>query len=247
MTRSPGREIHILVVDDDAAVREALSAALADRYIVHVAVSGAQACALVARQPVAAIILDAVLGEEHGLDAVPRLREKSRAPILVVTGHSDEELAIRAVWANVDGYLKKPIGVPAVRAALDRLLAPSDDASDLVARARRVLDAYPLKRLRGAEVASQLGLSEGHLRRLFRAAHGRTPRQYLAEVRVRQAAELLQTTNQGIKQVAVQVGFTNLVVFRRVFKRVIGLTPQALSALAARTRSPIGQTTVSKT
>jgi len=247
MTRPSGRDLHILVVDDDASVREALSAALADRYTVHTAASGASACAILRAHPIDAIILDAVLGEEHGLDVVPRLREMSRAPILVLTGHSSEDLAIRAVWANVDGYLKKPISVHAVRAAFDRVLAPGEDATDLAARAKRVLDAYPPRPLRAAELASQLGVTEGHLRRLFRAAYSRTPRQYLAEVRVRRAAELLQTTKRGIKQVAHQVGFTNLVVFRRVFRRVLGLTPQALLARAARTRSRIRKAPVSKT
>jgi YesN/AraC family two-component response regulator len=247
MTRPKGRSLHILVVDDDASVREALTAALAPEYIVHTVAAGAEACTLLRRQPVAAILLDAVLGDEHGLDLVPRFRELSHAPILVLTGHSNEDLAIRAVWANVDGYLKKPISVHAVCAALDRVLVPGEDASDLAARAKRVLDAYPPRPLRGTELASQLGVTEGHLRRLFRAAYGRTLRQYLAEVRVRRAAELLRTRNRRVKQVALQVGFTNLVVFRRVFKRVIGRLPQAFSARLARTRSRMGKATVSKT
>ena len=81
MTRPTGRGLHILVVDDDASVREALRAALADRYCVHAAASGADACAILRAHPVAAIILDAVLREEHGLDMVPKFREMSRAPI----------------------------------------------------------------------------------------------------------------------------------------------------------------------
>jgi two-component system response regulator YesN len=234
------------VVDDDASVREALTTALAPEYIVHTAGTSAEACTLLRRHPVAAILLDAILGDEHGLDLVPRFRELSHAPILVLTGHSSEDLAIRAVWANVDGYLKKPISVHSVRAALDRVLAPGEDTSDLAARAKRVLDAYPPRPFRATELASQLGVTEGHLRRLFRAAHGRTLRQYLAEVRVRRAAELLRTTNRGIKQAALQVGFTNFAVFRRVFKRVIGRTPQALSARAERTRSRVDETRMSK-
>src|SRR5512139_1148780 len=100
MTRGTGKGLHILVVDDDASVREALGAALAPEYIVHAVETGDEACALLSRQPVAAIILDAILGKEHGLDGVPRLRRASHAPILLLTGHSNEDLAIRAVWAN---------------------------------------------------------------------------------------------------------------------------------------------------
>ncbi len=49
MTRTTGRGLHILVVDDDASIREALTAALADRYTVHTAASGADASALFRR------------------------------------------------------------------------------------------------------------------------------------------------------------------------------------------------------
>lgn len=243
MARGTGKGLHILVVDDDASVREALEAALAPEYIVHAVATSGEACALLARRPVAAIILDAILGDEHGLDGVPRLRKASHAPILVLTGHSNEDLAIRAVWANVDGYLKKPISVQDVRAAIEGVLSPGEDASDLAARVRRALDAYPPRPLGAAELASRFGMTEGHLRRVFRAAYGRTPRKYLAELRVRRAEELLRTAERGIKQVALQVGFTNLAVFRRVFKRVIGRTPQALSARAGR----VGKTPMSKT
>jgi AraC-like DNA-binding protein len=247
MIRANGRQLHILVVDDDASVREALTAALAPEYIVHAVATSGEACTLLTRQPVATIVLDAILGAEHGLDVVPRLRQVSHAPILVLTGHSNEDLAIRAVWANVDGYLKKPISVHAVHAAIEGVVSPGDETTDLAARARRALDAYPPRPLGASELASRLGLTEGHLRRIFREAYGRTPRQYLAELRVRRAAELLGTTPQGIKQVALQVGFTNLAVFRRVFKRVIGRTPQALSTRFARARSRADEKRVSKT
>jgi AraC-like DNA-binding protein len=243
MARGTGRGLHILVVDDDAPVREALAAALAPEYIVHAVATSSEACALLSRQPVAAIILDAILGAEHGLDGVPQLRKASHAPILVLTGHSNEDLAIRAVWANVDGYLKKPISVQGVRAAIEGVLSSGEDASDPAVRVRRALEAYPPRPLGAAELASRFGMTEGHLRRLFRAAYGRTPRQYLAELRVRRAEELLRTTDHGVKQVALQVGFTNLAVFRRVFKRVFGRTPMALAARATQ----IGNAPVSKT
>lgn len=238
MTRGTGRGLHILVVDDDASVREALEAALAPEYIVHTVATTSQARALLLRQPVAAIILDAILGAEHGLDGVPQLRKVSHAPILVLTGHSNEDLAIRAVWANVDGYLKKPISVQDVRAAIEGALSSGEDASDPAVRVRRALEAYPPRPLGAAELVSRFGMTEGHLRRLFRAAFGRTPRQYLAELRVRRAEELLRTTDQSVKQAALHVGFTNLAVFRRVFKRVFGRTPQVISARGVRPEKP---------
>lgn len=217
----------ILVVDDDSSVREALSAALKGTYVVHSASTGDEACAVLRKFPVAAIILDAILEEEHGLDLVARFRTLSRARILLLTGHSSEDLAIRAVRTQVDDYLKKPLSLPALHAALERLLPPDGGPADLAARARRYLDDHPAKQFRAVALAAQFGVSEAHLRRCFRAAFGKTPRRYLTEVRIRSAAELLRTTKRGIKQIALEAGYADLKLFRRTFTRLVGMAPLA--------------------
>jgi YesN/AraC family two-component response regulator len=213
------------VVDDDAPVREALSAALADRYTVHTAASGASACALLRVHPIAAIILDAVLRGEHGLDLVERFRKLSPAPIVILTGHGTEDLAVRALRAQVAEYLKKPVSVAELLGVLGRLIPETQQAADLMARARRYLDEHPPRAFRSADLAERLGASETHVRRLFRAAYGQTPRQYLAEIRVRRAADLLRRDGRGVKEAALGVGYTDLRLFRRTFTRFIGMTP----------------------
>lgn len=95
---SPGPAV--LVVDDEPSLRKALGASLADSYVVYSAATGGEALALLARHPVAAIILDAVLGHEGGLDLIPRIPELSTAPILILTGHSTTALAIGALRAH---------------------------------------------------------------------------------------------------------------------------------------------------
>jgi len=219
---------HVLVVDDDASVREALTAALGERYAVHAVPSGADARSILSVHPVAVIILDALLGEnEHGLDLVETFRGLSRAPIVLLTGHGSEALAIRALRAKVEEYLTKPISLPDLLAVLHRLVPETPRAADFVARVRRYLDEHPAKRFRIGELAGHFGVTEAHLRRLFRNAYGVTPRQYATEIRVRQAADLLRTTERSVKHIALEVGFSNMVVFRRAFRRVMGDTPLA--------------------
>jgi DNA-binding response OmpR family regulator len=119
----------VLIVDDEAAIREALAAALADRYLVHTAASGAEAGERLRVHPIAAILLDVFLKDEHGLDLVEPFRRLSPAPIMLLTGNGSEALAKRAVWAGVDCYMNKPVSVSDLRAAVARILqrvAPSD-------------------------------------------------------------------------------------------------------------------------
>jgi len=222
---------HLLVVDDDPSVVEALTAALKATYIVHGAATGKEACALLRRHRVAAIILDAVLGEEHGLDLIEPLRKLSAAPILILTGHSTEDLAIRAVRARVDDYLRKPVNLKELKAALNRLVEEHGEPLNPVEQARRILAEHPEGPHTTARLAREVGLSQGHLRRQIRAAYGKTPRRYLTEVRMERAFELLRTTPRGIEQVAHSVGYPSVAVFNRMFKRAFGVTPSKARGL----------------
>jgi YesN/AraC family two-component response regulator len=216
---------HILIVDDDPSIREALAAALQGTYVVHAAATGAEACTLLRRHPVAAIVLDAVLGDEHGLDLVERFRKLSPAAILVLTGHSTEALAIRALRAKVDDYLRNPVNLKELRAALARLVHQNGRLPDPVAEARRLLVEDPERQHTTPSLAREVGLSERHLVRQFREVFGKTPRRYLTEVRMQRAADLLRTTRLGIEQIAQAAGYASIKTFDRIFKRVHGLTP----------------------
>jgi AraC-like DNA-binding protein len=222
----------ILVVDDDPAVREALSAALGHQYVVHTAGCGADAVTVLRAHRIAVIILDAILRDEHGLDYVSRFRAAQPAPILLLTGHGSEALAARALRVKVDDYQNKPVSLPALRAAVDRLVAPTTPPQDLTARVRQRLETYPPKPLDLAALAHEVGVSEGYLRRLFRTTHGRTPRRYLLEYRLRQAATRLRKTADRIEAIAADGGFPSSTRFGRAFAAVYGRTPSEYRARA---------------
>lgn len=220
------------MVDDDPGVREALGAALAPRYAVYGAATGAEACALLRSRRVAAIILDAVLGSERGLDLVERFRRLSPAPILLLTGHGSEALAARALRAKVEDYLKKPISLRDLSAALDRVVPRVGVSPELADQVRTYLQRRVRRSVRLGDLARRLGVSEAHLRRRFREAYGMTPRQYLLALRLQRAAALLRGTRRSVKQVAAEAGFANLTVFRRQFAKAMGLSPFAFRAAA---------------
>jgi len=224
---------HLLVVDDDPAVREALHTALADVYRVHTASTGPEALAHVRKEPLAAIILDAVLGDEDGLALIEPFRNLSPAPILILTGHSSESMAIRAVWARADGYLRKPVDGQLLRLTLARMLGPGASPLDGLEQARRHLEQHPERSHTTRALAALAGLSERHFRRRFLETHGKTPRRYLTETRLARAAELLESTSLGVEQIAQAAGFPTLAALDKLFKRVYHLSPTAFRTRAA--------------
>jgi AraC-like DNA-binding protein len=74
-------------------------------------------------------------------------------------------------------------------------------------------------------LASQAHVSGEHLRRLCLGQLGRTPMRQVTYLRMRQAAELLATTDDKIESIANAVGYANPFVFSTTFKKWIGWRP----------------------
>jgi transcriptional regulator GlxA family with amidase domain len=74
-------------------------------------------------------------------------------------------------------------------------------------------------------IATDVGLSRGHLGRLFRAQIGCGVRTYLTHLRIREATSLLIGTCKSVKEVAAAVGFASEAHCDRCFKRMLGVTP----------------------
>lgn len=75
------------------------------------------------------------------------------------------------------------------------------------------------------DMATRAGLGERTFLRRFRAATGLKPTEYCQQLRVSKARELLEFSRQSIEQVAWQVGYADSGAFRKVFTRLVGLSP----------------------
>jgi excisionase family DNA binding protein len=114
----------VLVVDDEASIRELLSKTLAlAEYEVDTAPDGRSAIERLRLGNYDLLIADLKM---PGLDGLSLIREakrlKSELPVIIITGFSTESSAIEAVNLGVAGYLTKPFRVPQVLAAAARAL-----------------------------------------------------------------------------------------------------------------------------
>jgi AraC-like DNA-binding protein len=217
--------LHVLVLDDDSSVREALAAGLSRQYIVHTATTGDEACKILSAHPFAAIILDVFLAREYGLDLVSRFRSITPAPIVVLTGRSTEDLAIQSLRLQVSDYLKKPVRLPDLLQTLARLTAmpvPSDPVRHALEHLEHNSAELPTTQL----LAAHVGLSERHLRRAFAEQTGQSPRSYRSEIRLEEAARLLATTRLTVDRIARRIGYKDRTQLTRGFHRRYGVTPK---------------------
>jgi two-component system, OmpR family, response regulator len=102
-------EAHILVVDDDAAIRELIREYLAENdFKVSVAETGADMDKVLSVEIVDLVILDLKLPDEDGLAIARRLRESLDLPIIILTGRKDEADRVMGLELGADDYVTKP-------------------------------------------------------------------------------------------------------------------------------------------
>ena len=130
---------HVLVVDDDPQLREALSRALElDGYDVSTASNGAKALDAISSSRPDVMVLDVMMPYVGGLDVCRTLRDrKDRLPILVLTARDEVGDRVAGLDAGADDYLTKPFALEELRARLRALLRRAsggqpDDSERLV-------------------------------------------------------------------------------------------------------------------
>lgn len=99
----------------------------------------------------------------------------------------------------------------------------------LVERVRRYIHDNLARPLAMVDLASQVGLSERHLTRLFHRVTGHAPMAYLTERRMEAAGQLL-LSGMPIKEIAPRVGYPDVRYFTTVFRQAMGLPPAAYRA-----------------
>jgi excisionase family DNA binding protein len=114
----------ILVVDDEASIRDLLSKTLAlAEYDVDVSPDGRSALERMRLYPYDLLIADLKMAGMDGLAVIREAkRYKADLPVIIITGFSTESSAIEAVNLGVAGYLTKPFRVPQVLAAAAKAL-----------------------------------------------------------------------------------------------------------------------------
>src|ERR671917_2467340 len=102
-------------------------------------------------------------------------------------------------------------------------------------RARDAMDRAYAEPLDVPTLARIAHVWEAHFIRTFRATFGETPNRYLQRRRVERAMFLLQSGDRSVTAICMDVGFSSLGTFSRVFRDIVGESPSVY-----RRRGPIG-------
>jgi two-component system, OmpR family, KDP operon response regulator KdpE len=149
---------HILVVDDERAIRRFLRTSLAVFGCeIEEAVDGREALQLTASHHPDLVILDLSLPDMDGVEVLQQIREWSKVPVIILSVRDGENDKIRALDAGADDYLTKPFSVgeltARIRVAL-RHAGPAEEANPVFSVLDLELDVlHRVVHLRGEEIS----------------------------------------------------------------------------------------------
>ena len=112
----------ILIVDDEAIIRDLCARTLKDYQVLH-AENGQEALQILDQQPVDLILADIMMPVMNGLELLQRVKEKDPEQLLIVmTGYSDKDIILKALKNHADDFIQKPINLLQLKTAIAKAL-----------------------------------------------------------------------------------------------------------------------------
>lgn len=242
----------VLIIDDEEEIREYLKLELKGIYKVITAANGIEGFKIAVSELPDLIISDVMMPKMDGFELIGKLKNNTNVvhiPIILLTSKTEHEDRINALEKGADAYLTKPFDTEELLVTISNLIigrkilktkySGAQDQADkmknieLKSNDERLMERimnYINENIDNPELnvgtlASKVGLSRVQLHRKLKELTGLSSGDFIRNIRLKQASNLLKDKKMNISQVAYAVGFSNQTHFSTTFKKFYGISP----------------------
>lgn len=242
----------VVVAEDDDEIRQYISSELSQYCHVVECRNGKEALDSILHQVPDLLLSDIMMPEIDGFELCRKIRSNVRLnhiPIVILSAKSDEESRIESLDCGADVLLTKPFSMEVLRRTIQNLLKsratlrntfrgqqmpvdqvaiPESKTPDerLMERIMKIVNQnLSNPNLTSDMIAAEVGLSRVHLYRKLKELTNQSARDFVRNIRLAKAAELLAQKKCSVSEVSVIVGFSHTSNFATSFKEVYGVTP----------------------
>ncbi|SFO34779.1 two-component system, response regulator YesN [Pseudobutyrivibrio sp. UC1225] len=241
----------VLIVDDEKYVRLGIKNdtdwSLIDCEVVGEAANGQEGLEKAKELKPDVVISDIKMPKMTGIEMSEILLEKyPDMKVIFLTAYDEFEYARAAIRIGASDYLLKPFEDGSLEGAIQRLLhlhpnsvnsskaeeqlIPLTSKSDVENKYIKEAIDFIEKNYSDTDfsviaMAEAIGVSEGHLSRLFKAETGLSINNYLTRLRIRKAMDYLKDIKVKVYEVADKVGYQDIAYFSNTFKKLVGKSP----------------------
>ncbi|MCS6959619.1 MAG: response regulator transcription factor [Pseudanabaenaceae cyanobacterium SKYGB_i_bin29] len=180
------------------------------------------------------VLLDIrLVGEVDGVEVGEYLKLFYNIPFIYVTGNTDEETVARAAKTKPEGFITKPfrpeqlLATIAVALQKYRTTEPKDIYSyGRFAKLVQYLENHIDRDIKLGEMAQLMQMNSSYFCRVFHQEIGVSPHQFLLQMRIKKAKQLLrQSPQMSVNDIAISCGFSSQSLLNKHFKKLVGTTP----------------------
>lgn len=244
----------ILVVEDDEEIRRYLYKELGRDFHVHECENGKDALAWILQKKPDLVISDVMMPEMDGMTLCRKIKQNvniNHIPVILLTAKTREEDTVEGLQQGADAYITKPFHIEILRQTIlnlikgrellknnfsgnqeqeDKVTKLEVESPDerLLSRVMKVInDNLGNTSLNVEMIASEVGISRVHLHRKLKELTNQSTRDFIRNVRLKQAAVLLAEKKHSVSEVATLTGFPNVAYFSTAFKDLFGVSPSS--------------------
>jgi len=240
----------VLIVEDDREIREYMKNSLDINYRIHEAEDGLSGFYSALQIIPDIIITDIKMPGIDGIELCHRLKndeKTSHIPIVMLTSYSSQEYLIKGLKSGADIYLTKPFNIDVLEAQMvnilearkklkekygkEIVLGPSklpitDIDENFLNRLTKIIEDHISDNKFNADILSkEIGMSRMQLYRKLRGLTDKTVHEFIRDIRLKRAVQLLEQKKMTITEVAYEVGFNDLTYFARCFRKQYEKSP----------------------
>ena len=242
----------VLLVEDDVNIRQYVAHELSRDFYISECANGRQALEIILRDNPDLVISDIMMPEMDGYTLCKKIRKNinvNSTPVILLTAKAGEEEEIEGLETGADAYITKPFNIEILRKTALNLISGrellkvsysekqvetekvvteplSTPDERLLDRVMKVINAnLDNPRLTVEMVAEEVGISRVHLHRKLKELTNQTSRDFIRNVRLSKAAEMLTEKKYAISELSEVVGFSSPASFATAFKNLYGVSP----------------------
>lgn len=246
------RNFNILIVDDDAEIAHYIKTELSDWYRFEHASNGKEGLKMLLTGKYDLVISDVMMPEMDGVTMLKKIKGNSNVsdiPVILLTSKSEVENRLEGLRKGADAFLAKPFNMEELHILIDNLVdnvrrirgkysgaqgqkakieqiqvKGNNDA--LMERVMKYMNEHLADPdLNVEKLTEDVGISRAQLHRKLKEIAGVSAGEFIRNLRLEQAARLIEEGQINITQVAYSVGFSNQTHFSTVFKKHYGMSP----------------------
>jgi signal transduction histidine kinase/ligand-binding sensor domain-containing protein/DNA-binding response OmpR family regulator len=247
---APDDRRSILLVEDNSEFRQFLKEQLSRLYTIYEAPDGVAGMDFAVEHQPDLIVSDLMMPRRDGLEFCRLLKSDLRTshiPFILLTARSADDVKLTGYEVGADYYLTKPFNMDILLVRINSLIENQRNRQEYFRKTIEVepsqititsLDEKLMQRCIGLveqhmedaeysvdDLATDVGMSRGHLYRKLLAITGKSPVEFIRILRLKRAAQLLRESQMNVNEVAYTVGFNNPKYFRKYFKDEFGISP----------------------